>query len=204
MISPSAKASASKHHPEVRSRHPLPVASKWRWVPHALSFSRVLFVIAIYYAALRQDAALFAVLVLGAVLTDILDGPLARHLGTANRFGANVDSAADLMFYLSLPVWTWLFRPEVVVDLRYEIAVLGVLYIAANILSHFTFGALGVHNRLSRASGTVGVIATFYTILWGLHILVYVTVIAIMAGDIAQRYAALLRANFGKKQDIIQ
>lgn len=180
------------------------VAVNWRWVPHALSFSRALFVVAIYFAAFRRDEPLFAVLVLGAILTDILDGPLARHLGTAGRFGANVDSAADLLFYLSLPVWTWLFRPDVVLDHRYEIAVISVLYVAANILSHVKFGALGVHNRLSRASGTIGVVATFYTILWGLNVLVYIAVMAIMAGDLAQRYAALLRANFGKTQDIIQ
>jgi hypothetical protein len=29
-------------------------------------------------------------------------------------------------------------------------------------------------------------------------------IVGIMAADVAQRYAALLRANFGKPQDIIQ
>lgn len=180
------------------------MASRWGWIPHALSFLRVVFVGAIYNAALQKDTALFAVLVLAAVLTDILDGPLARHLGTAGRFGANVDSAADLLFYVSLPVWTWMFRPDIVVDHRYEIVIIGVLYVAANILSHVKFGALGVHNRLSRASGTVGVFATFYTILWGLSPVLYVLILGMMAADLAQRYAALLRANFGKPQDIIQ
>ncbi|HUR69786.1 MAG TPA: CDP-alcohol phosphatidyltransferase family protein [Candidatus Thermoplasmatota archaeon] len=180
------------------------MASRWAWAPHALSFARVLFVLGIYVAALRRDEPLFALLVLAAILTDILDGPLARHLGTASRFGANVDSAADLVFYVSLPIWTWLFRPEVVIGHRYEIAVFTVLYVAANILSHAKFGALGVHNRLSRTSGTVGVVGTFYVILWGVSPVVYFLVVGVLAGDLAQRYAALLRANFGKKQDIIQ
>lgn len=180
------------------------MASRWGWVPHALSFLRVVLVAAIYVAAWQRDAPLFAVLVLGAVLTDVLDGPLARHLGTASRLGANVDSAADLLFYLSLPVWTFLFRPEVVVEQRYVIATFAVLYLAVNVLSHATFGALGVHNRLSRASGTVGVVGAFYTILWGLEPWLYATILAVLSADLAQRYAALLRANVGKPQDIVR
>lgn len=180
------------------------MARRWGWVPHALSVARVLLVLAIYVPATTGDTALFAVLVLAAVLTDILDGPLARHLGTANRFGANVDSASDLMFYLSLPVWTYMFRPEVVVEQRYMIATFTVLYVAANVLSQRTFGALGVHNRLSRASGTVGVLGAFYTILWGLEPWLYILILGMLSADLAQRYAALLRANFGKPQDIVR
>lgn len=178
--------------------------SRWAWAPHALSFLRVVFVGAIYSAALQKDAPLFALLVLLAVLTDILDGPLARHLGTAGKFGANVDSAADLLFYMSLPVWTFMFRPDVVWDLRYLIAGFATLYATANILSHLKFGALGVHNRLSRASGTIGVVGAFYTILWGLHWWVFVAIVATLAADLAQRYGALLRANFGKPQSVIR
>ncbi|HVM44872.1 MAG TPA: hypothetical protein VM582_02960, partial [Candidatus Thermoplasmatota archaeon] len=87
---------------------------------------------------------------------------------------------------------------------RYLIAAFGVLYAAVNLLSHLKFGALGVHNRLSRASGTVGVVGTFYTILWGLEWWVFVSIVAILSADLAQRYGALLRANFGKPQDVIR
>lgn len=177
---------------------------RWGWVPHALSFLRVVLVASTYYAVLRADKPLFAVLVLGAVLTDILDGPIARYLGTAGRFGANVDSAADLLFYLSLPVWTYLFAPQVIIDYRYAIATLGVLYLVVNVLSHFTFGALGVHNRLSRTSGTIGVLGAFYVILWGVEIWLAMGIITVCCADLAQRYAALLRTNFGKPQDIIR
>lgn len=180
------------------------MANRWRWAPHALSFARVALVAGIYGAATQGDEALFALLVLSAVLTDILDGPLARHLGTAGRLGANVDSAADLLFYLSLPVWTWMFRPDVVITHRYLIASLAVLYVAVNVLSHAKFGALGVHNRLSRTSGTVGVVGTFYTILWGLEAWVFVAIVGVLCADLAQRYGALARANFGKPQNVVR
>ena len=164
-------------------------------LPHVLSMTRVALVGVIYLPALRGDAALFAVLVLLAVLTDILDGPLARHYGTASRFGSNVDSASDLLFYVSLPVWAYLFQPDLMRQAKVFVPIVtfGVLYVAANLASHKTFGALGVHNRLSRTSGTVGILVTFSTILWGLNELLYYGLLAVLAADLAQRYGAVVQ-----------
>lgn len=171
-------------------------------LPHVLSLTRVLLVLVIYAAAWRRDAPLFAVLVLAAVLTDILDGPLARHFGTANRFGANVDSASDFMFYVSLPAWAWFFQPDLIGSTRILVpaAALVVLYVGANVASHKTFGALGVHNRLSRTSGTFGTITTFYAILWGLHWILYYGLLMILAADLAQRYGAVIQEMRRRRQ----
>lgn len=167
----------------------------WRWArtaPHVLSLLRVVLVAATYAAAWQRDRALFALLVLLAVLTDILDGPLARASGSASRFGANVDSAADLLFYLSLPAWAYLFKPALLVDNLLLIAPIALLYVGANAASHATFGALGVHNRLSRASGTAGVLFTFVSILWDAHVVFYYALVALLAADLAQRYGAVI------------
>jgi phosphatidylglycerophosphate synthase len=163
------------------------------YLPHALSFLRVAFVGLTYGAAWRGDKPLFAILVLLAVLTDILDGPLARYLGTASRFGANVDSAADLVFYVSLPVWAWLFNPGLVLAHLPLIVAFTILYVTANVISHRVFGELGVHNRLSRTSGTVGVVVTFYGILWGLNPWLYLLAVGVLSADLAQRYGAIIR-----------
>jgi CDP-diacylglycerol--glycerol-3-phosphate 3-phosphatidyltransferase len=178
-----------------------PARAAWvGYLPHALSLLRVAFVIVTYGAAIKRDAPLFAILVLLAVLTDILDGPLARHLGTASRFGANVDSAADLLFYASLPIWAWLFRPDLVLAYLPLILTFGILYVAANFTSQKVFGALGVHNRLSRTSGTVGVVVTFYGILWGPNVWLFVLAFVVLSADLAQRYAAILRHMRAQRQ----
>ena len=163
-------------------------------LPHALSFARVGFVFLIYLAAAKQDRPLFAVLVLLAVLTDILDGPLARATGSASRFGANVDSAADLAFYISLPAWAFMFDRPLILNNLALVLTFAALYVTANFTSHYTFGALGVHNRLSRASGTAGVVVTFYFILWGVNPLLFWGLLAILVLDLAQRYGAVFRA----------
>lgn len=161
--------------------------------PHALSFARVVLVLVIYVAAARNDRPLFAVLVLLAVLTDILDGPLARATNSASTFGANVDSTADMLFYVSLPAWAFMFDRQIVLDHLAVITTIAALYIIANVVSQWTFGALGVHNRLSRASGTMGVLFTFYAILWGAHPALYWGAIVIVIFDLAQRYGAVFR-----------
>lgn len=161
--------------------------------PHALSFARVVLVIAIYFAAARLDRPLFAVLVLLAVLTDILDGPLARATNSASTFGANVDSTADMLFYISLPAWAFMFDSRLVLDNLAVIVTIATLYVVANIVSQWTFGALGVHNRLSRASGTMGVVVTFYAILWGLHPVLFWAALVVVVLDLSQRYGAVFR-----------
>lgn len=168
--------------------------SRLAHLPHVLSLARVLLVAGTYLAAWRHDEAQFALLVLLAVLTDILDGPLARHLGTANRFGANVDSAADFAFYASLPVWAYLFRPELMLAPHVIVPIITgtILYVGANVASHRTFGALGVHNRLSRTSGTIGIVVAFSVILWGLPPLLYYGMMMVVSADLAQRYGAVL------------
>lgn len=169
-------------------------------LPHALSFARVLLVLATYPVAFRGDKPLFAVLILLAVLTDILDGPLARATGSANRFGANVDSTADLLFYLSLPVWTYIFEPGIVTSNLYLVLAFGALYLAANFVSHWTFGALGVHNRLSRASGTLGIVFTFSAILWGILDWLKWLLLIVLIADLAQRFGAVGGKWLGKAE----
>lgn len=172
------------------ARPPFPVLAR---VPHVLSATRVGLTAVTYFAALRQDRPLFAVLVLLGVITDILDGPIARATGSASRFGANLDSAADLLFYVSLPAWAYLFDPAIVTQNLPLVLTLGILYVAGNLLSHATFGALGVHNRLSRASGTAGIVFTFYSILWGIQPVLKWLLLLILIADLAQRYAAVFR-----------
>lgn len=162
-----------------------------RRLPHALSFARVLLVVATYPVAFQGDKPLFAVLVLLAVLTDVLDGPIARATGSESRFGANVDSAADLLFYLSLPAWAYIFQPGLVLDNLSLVLSFAALYVLANVSSHMTFGALGVHNRLSRASGTMGVVFTFSAILWGILPLFKWALLLLLVADLAQRFGAL-------------
>jgi len=170
-----------------------PVPAWIAYTPHVLSAMRVVFVVLCYAAAFARDAPLFAVMVLLAVITDIMDGPIARHYGTADQFGANVDSAADLLFYLSLPVWAYAFNPQTIHTLMPLILLFGTLYIVTNLFAQITLGAMGLHNRLSRASATAGILVTFAIILWGLSEWLYFGLIGVLLLDLSQRFVNIAR-----------
>jgi CDP-diacylglycerol--glycerol-3-phosphate 3-phosphatidyltransferase len=51
-----------------------------------------------------------------SLVTDVLDGFLARWLKQTTEFGAKLDSRADFATVLSLPICVWWLRPDVVRD----------------------------------------------------------------------------------------
>ncbi|MDO4516502.1 MAG: CDP-alcohol phosphatidyltransferase family protein [Bacillota bacterium] len=67
-------------------------------IPNGITLLRMLGTLCLLF--LRPLTPLFFGLYTLTGLTDALDGWLARKLGTAGGFGARLDSAADLTFYL--------------------------------------------------------------------------------------------------------
>ncbi len=169
-------------------------AGPMRWLPDALTYARVAFTIATYPVAIAHERALFAVLVLLMVVTDVLDGPIARRLGVADARGANMDSIADFFFYVSLPAWVWIFAPEVVRSILPVVVGYTLAYSIANAASRIRRGVIGFHNRFTRAAGTAGVIFALWTVLWGFEPVIYYATLAIGTLDLAQRYVNIYRA----------
>ncbi len=64
--------------------------------------------------ALQGAAHAFTACLALALLTDIVDGKIARWLGQTSLLGARLDSWGDLLLYLSLPVCGVLLRPDFV------------------------------------------------------------------------------------------
>jgi CDP-diacylglycerol--glycerol-3-phosphate 3-phosphatidyltransferase len=104
---------------ETTSRHPL------HWLPNALTISRILvipiFIVGILSLEFGWQSPLGQVLVLGplfvlAVLTDWLDGFLARRWGVVSGFGRMIDPIADkllvagcLIAFMIASKGLWLF-----------------------------------------------------------------------------------------------
>lgn len=67
-----------------------------RWAADAVTASRVPIGLAMLLVRRRRIAA--GGLFVAGVITDVIDGPLARRFGTASPRGARLDSAADAVF----------------------------------------------------------------------------------------------------------
>jgi phosphatidylglycerophosphate synthase len=96
-------------------REPLEVpmtVSSYLTVPNVLSFSRLLFLPALFYLAItaQETAFLVAYLVVGS--TDYFDGLLARRLNQKTRFGKALDSIADIPFYVASAYFLYRLYPQ--------------------------------------------------------------------------------------------
>lgn len=142
---------------------------RWRWIPNALTFLRILLIIpfagALLVGSYRLSLAIFAV----AATTDALDGFLARYFNWRSRLGAIADPLADKALLISaylmltftgvLPLW--LFAVVLGRDL---------VIVAGGLLYHYGVG------RFEMEPSIPGKINTF------VQVLVVLAIIILMAG----------------------
>jgi CDP-diacylglycerol--glycerol-3-phosphate 3-phosphatidyltransferase len=66
------------------------------------------------YWAWNGKARVFLVCLVLQMLSDTLDGILARRLNQVSEIGAKLDSWADFAMYLSIPLCAWWLWPELI------------------------------------------------------------------------------------------
>ena len=84
-----------------------------RQLPNALSLARLLASPVLIALAAFQHERAFAILLVAALVTDILDGWLARRLRLQSQFGAMLDSAGDVTTLLAAATGIAVFHADV-------------------------------------------------------------------------------------------
>jgi CDP-diacylglycerol--glycerol-3-phosphate 3-phosphatidyltransferase len=83
------------------------------WTPaNMVTLSRLLLAPVLLLLAYLGLPHVFAAILTISLVTDIVDGKLARWLGQASRWGARLDSWADFATYASVPLCAYWLRPE--------------------------------------------------------------------------------------------
>ena len=78
----------------------------WIKPSHITSFRLVVLLLALELAFLELiNLTIFAIIILLAFLTDLLDGALARYLKKMNRFGEYYDFLTDKIFFLAIFIY---------------------------------------------------------------------------------------------------
>lgn len=81
-------------------------------IPNSLSFSRLLAVPLMVFLAFQGYQQWFMVVIGLMVITDLLDGLLARLFKQESEFGSKLDSIADLFTCYGLVLSIWYLWPE--------------------------------------------------------------------------------------------
>ncbi len=83
-------------------------------LPNMLTGFRFLAAPALLWLAWHGYATAFMALLAVSFFTDLLDGMVARWTGQASRFGATLDSWADVITYLTIAAGCWWLWPNIV------------------------------------------------------------------------------------------
>jgi len=97
----------------------------------------------------------FLVLLGLSLLTDALDGPVARYTNRASALGARLDSVADLATWLVLPVCVWWLWPRVVTEEAGFIALGIAAILAPAACGLFRFGRLPSYHTVGAKLSSV-------------------------------------------------
>ncbi len=83
-------------------------------LPNIISMLRILLSPLLLLLAWQDKATLFLFLFFIALLSDALDGYLARRLQQTSELGSRLDSYGDLALFLPLPLEAWWLWPDLV------------------------------------------------------------------------------------------
>jgi cardiolipin synthase (CMP-forming) len=109
-------------------------------IPNILSFYRILVFPIILWVAFNRQETVFVFLLITNLITDILDGWIARRFNMQTEFGARLDSVADVGTYIAAVVGVAVFKSSEFAPHIFSFSLFLSLFILANILSMVKFG----------------------------------------------------------------
>lgn len=113
----------------------------------------------VYFFGDESRMIVIALMYLG-LLSDIFDGIVARELGVSSQRLRRFDSQADLVFWLSIGISSWMLHPEVFRDHKISIICIFVMEGMCYLISIIKFGKeTCTHAFLSKLWGVTLLIA---------------------------------------------
>lgn len=135
-------------------------------VPNLLTSFRFVCAPVLLLLAWQGRSAAFLLLLAAAFLSDVLDGMIARLTNQVSRFGAVLDSWADMITYVTVTIsacWLW---PDIVSREAPYVATVIASYLLPVIVGFVKFGALtSYHTWLVKfAAASIGL--SFYLLFF--------------------------------------
>jgi len=108
-------------------------------VPNCLSAYRILALPALVYAIVQENNQLFIILLSINLITDILDGLIARTFKLETEFGAKLDSIADIGTYIMAFSGMIVLHNKFVSDHSLSFLLILILYVIPQLISLIKF-----------------------------------------------------------------
>lgn len=155
-----------------------------RHIPNAISSARLLATAVLLFAAVAQHRDLFKWLLLACMVSDILDGLIARIFHLRSQLGARLDSIADMIVFAITLIGLYQFERPVLIEHWKPLAAVIGLYVVEVIGALVRYGRISsFHTVLVRISAYAQGIFVMSLFLWGYvaWILYTMTVVTLIA-----------------------
>ena len=158
--------------------------SWWRHTPNAISLARLLAAPVLLAAAISGRRSLFTWLLLASLLSDILDGLIARAFNLRSILGARLDSTADILVTCIGIVGLFVFQGDVMRAHWVPLSCVIGLYFLEMVLALWRYGRISsFHTVLVRVAAYAQGIFIMSLFFWGYSswVLAIMTVITMLA-----------------------
>jgi CDP-diacylglycerol--glycerol-3-phosphate 3-phosphatidyltransferase len=169
-------------------------------IPNILSLFRIISAPFLLLTGWFGMANLFFILFGLMLLSDVLDGIIARMLNQTSELGARLDSYGDILTYLTTPLAAWWLWPDVVKEEIYYIIAAIIIYILPAVFSLVKFGKLAsYHTWMTKFSavlmsaGVVMLLGFENNLLF--HIAIYVLLIEMVENIVITIMLPKLKSN---------
>ncbi len=139
-------------------------------VPNLLSLYRLMISPFILFLALSSQENLFVIFLCISLITDILDGNIARFFKLQTRFGAAIDNLADMFTYAMALLGIFKFRWEEIEPHAWFLYMFLAIFILSYIVAFIRFGKIpGLHLYGAVTAGYIQGVFFFVLFVFGFY-----------------------------------
>ena len=163
-----------------------------RHLPNLLSAARIAcFPVLLLLAGQGREQA-FTWLLLAALLSDILDGQIARRCGFTSSRGAMLDSIADALTTGATAFGLWRLRPDFVQEYGHFVLLVLGLWVLEMAASFWRYGQLSsFHTYAIRAGAYALGIFVMVLLIWGFNSWLFAAAVAINVAGYLEEFLLL-------------
>jgi CDP-diacylglycerol--glycerol-3-phosphate 3-phosphatidyltransferase len=138
-------------------------------LPNFLSGFRIVAAPILIYLAWEGQPNLFLILLAVCLLSDAIDGTIARWQKCTSKFGAKLDSWGDFAIYMSVPLCAWWLWPDVLKDEAFFAFLVIGSFTAPFLVGVIKFGRLPAYHTWSAKAGAVFIsVSAFLLFIMGI------------------------------------
>ena len=165
-------------------------------IPNFISLYRLLVFPLIFFMALTGRENWFVVLLCISLVSDVLDGNIARFFKLQTNFGAALDNLADICTYAMALLGLFLFKWTEIEPHAWILYLFLTVFVLSYIISFYRFGKIpGLHLYSAVSAGYIQSIFFFVLFVFGFYTWMYFLAVGWGVFAYIEKIFVLLRLN---------